>query len=271
MPALYAMARLTLIAICAVFMVMPVQADSAQERPEPGAGKATPFGHGNGADGYLDHRRVLAQEVAGQLKALLRNRDIGPLDPRIPTAMQRLPRHAFVPEPLIPYAYLNRPLPVGHGQTVSQPFIVALMTQLADIRPGARVLLVGVGGGYHAALLAELGANVHCVELYEPVARTALKRLHQLGYGETAMRVGDGYYGWRDAAPYDAVIVRQAVHHIPPPLLRQLKRGGRLVMPVGPPDLGQDLVLATKDDAGTVNERKVLSVRFTTLPGGSRI
>jgi len=259
-------------AVVATLLLLAWSAAAAPER-ETGAGAAPNAAAENDRpvlDGYLDNRRVLAQQVASQLEALLAEQEIGPLDPRIPEIVAKLPRHAFVPEPLAPYAYLNRPLPIGHGQTVSQPFIVALMSQLAAIEPGNRVLLVGMGGGYHAAMLAELGAQVHCVELYEPVARDALKRLHGLGYGEVAVRVGDGYFGWRDAAPYDAVVVRQAVHHIPPPLLAQLRTGGRLVMPVGPPDLGQDLVLATKESGG-VRERRVLPVLFTTLPGGSRI
>lgn len=212
----------------------------------------------------------LANEVASEMHAAASKLALGHIDQRILDVMRRLPRHLFVPAPIRPYAYLNRPLPVGHGQTVSQPFIVALMSQMAEIKPNDRVLLVSVGGGYHAALLHDLGADVRVVELLDPVATEARERLASLGY-DIKIQVSDGYYGWPAAAPFDAVIVRQALHHIPSPLLKQLKPGGRLVMPVGPPDGPQDLMLAFKDLSGVIHRRNLMPVQFTTLPGGDRI
>ncbi|MDP6567342.1 MAG: protein-L-isoaspartate O-methyltransferase [Alphaproteobacteria bacterium] len=218
-------------------------------------------------------RAKLVDKVARNLREVLAGGGLGPPDPRILIAMRHLPRHAFVPKQLAPLAYFDRPLPVGHGQTVSQPFLVALMTQLADVGSGERVLQVGIGGGYHAALLAELGARVHCIDLQDPVAEAAMLRLQELGYEDVATQIGDGYYGWSGATEdyFDAIIVRQAVHHLPPPLLAQLKVGGRLVMPVGRPHSMQHLTLVEKNADGSLTERRILPVRFTTLPGGDRI
>ncbi len=193
------------------------------------------------------------------------------LDARVMEVMGKVPRHAFVPEKLEPLAYLNQPLPIGHGQTVSQPYIVALMTDLARIGPDDKVLEIGIGGGYHAAVLAELAHTVYIVELIEPVAETAMERLVRLDYDNIETRVGDGYFGWQARGPFDAVIMRQAVDHIPPPLINQLKPGGRLVIPVGPPLAVQQLTLVEKLADGRVKKTRILPVRFTTLPGGQRI
>ena len=216
-------------------------------------------------------RHALIDEVSRDLTGILSAAGLATPNPRVLESMRRVPRHVFVPPPLAPYAYLNRPLPVGHGQTVSQPSIVALMTDLAGIRPDFTMLQIGIGGGYQAALLAELAGKVFCVELFKPVAEAAMTRLIGQGYDNVEVQVGDGYYGWREAGPFDAIIVRQAVHHIPPPLIAQLKPGGRLIMPVGPPDGMQHLVLVRKMSDGKLTERRILPVRFTTLPGGSRI
>lgn len=193
------------------------------------------------------------------------------LDPRVIEAMRELPRERFVPEDIRPFAYLNRPLPVGHGQTVSQPYIVAVMADLAALQPDDKVLLIGVGGGYFAGLLANLVREVHTVELIEEVEEQARATFADLGLDNIHSHVGDGYYGWRDAAPYDAIIIRLSVGYVPGAISSQLKPGGRLVAPVGPRDDGQDLMLIERDTDGRLRERAVMPVRFTRLPGGERI
>ena len=211
--------------------------------------------------------RLIAQDVLRT--APLTGREM--LDARVLEAVGKVPRHLFVPPELAPYAYLNRPLPVGHGQTVSQPFIVALMTDLARIERDDKVLEIGIGGGYHAAILAELSDEVHSVELLEPVAMKAANRLREQGYDNVTIHVGDGYYGWRREAPFDVVIVRLAINHVPAALINQLRAGGRLVAPIGPPDLGQNLMLMERDAGGRIKKTPVLPVTFTYLPGGDRI
>lgn len=194
------------------------------------------------------------------------------LDARVLRVMGKVPRHEFVPPALVPYAYLNRPLPVGHGQTVSQPYIVALMTDLAEISRGDKVLLLGLGGGYHAAILERLAGEVHCVEMQPPVAAAALNRLTRLGYTKVKARTDDPYYGWRgDDARFDAIIARQAMDFIPRSLINQLKPGGRLVIPAGVSRERQFLTVVRKTADGSVSEKRVLPVRFTRLPGGPRI
>ena len=149
------------------------------------------------------------------------------------TVMFRVPRHEFVPADQVSYAYQNRPLPIGHGQTISQPYIVALMTDLARVEPGHKVLEVGTGSGYQAALMAHLAQAVYTIEIVEPLGLQARQRLDKLGYANVAVRLGDGYHGWDEHAPFDAILVTAAVSHIPPPLVRQLRAGGRMVIPVG--------------------------------------
>lgn len=194
------------------------------------------------------------------------------LDPRVMAAFAEVPRHRFVPEPLAPLAYLNRPLPVGHGQTVSQPFITALMVEFAEIEPGDKVLLIGIGGGYEAAILATVGAEVQAVELQRPVAEAAMARLAGLGYADrVAATVTDGYFGAPAQGPYDAIVVRQAVDHFPDPLLAQLAPGGRLVIPKGGADARQMLTVVEMGAEGRWRQRGILPVRFTYMPGGRRI
>ncbi|HET9701523.1 MAG TPA: protein-L-isoaspartate(D-aspartate) O-methyltransferase [Burkholderiales bacterium] len=190
------------------------------------------------------------------------------LEERVLAAMARVPRHRFVPSRLEVEAYENRPLPIGHGQTISQPFIVALMTELLRVRPGDRVLEIGTGSGYQAAVLAELGTTVYTIEIVEPLGIAARDRLVALGYGKVEVRVGDGYHGWEEHAPFDAIMVTAAASHVPPPLVRQLKAGGRMVVPVGPPFLTQSLMLVEKKADGTTTSRQVLPVRFVPLTGG---
>jgi protein-L-isoaspartate(D-aspartate) O-methyltransferase len=183
-------------------------------------------------------------------------------------AIGRVPRHEFVPAELVPNAYENRPLPIGHGQTISQPYIVALMTDLLAVRKGDRVLEIGTGSGYQAAILAELETSVHTIEIIEPLAASARARLARLGYRNVEVVVGDGYEGLAASAPFDAIIVTAAAGHVPPPLVRQLKTGGRMVIPVGAPFMIQHLMLVEKRADGTVRSRQILPVRFVPLTGG---
>jgi len=178
-----------------------------------------------------------------------------------------VPRHEFVPEAQRRHAYENRPLAIGHGQTISQPYIVALMTSLARPAPGQKILEVGTGSGYQAAVLAEAGASVYSVEIIEPLARQAAQRLRVLGYRNVQTRIGDGYYGWKEHAPYDAIVVTAAASSIPPPLIAQLKPGGRMVIPVGSSFFTQTLMLVEKRADGRVRTRQLLPVQFVPLTG----
>ena len=181
------------------------------------------------------------------------------------SAMSKVPRHEFVPAWERPAAYADRPLPIGHGQTISQPFIVALMTDFMDIQPGDSVLEVGTGCGYQAAVLAELAKKVYTIEIVEPLGREAAQRLARLGYDNVAAKVGDGYQGWPEHAPFDAIVVTAAPRDVPQPLIDQLKPGGRLVVPVGGQIAGQMLLVLEKRRDGSISRREVLAVRFVPL------
>ena len=180
-------------------------------------------------------------------------------------AMAKVPRHRFVPPAQEPFAYDNRPLPIGEGQTISQPYIVALMTDLLDIKAGDRVLEVGTGSGYQAAVLAELGAKVYTIEIVEPLAKRAAKILAELGYRSVEVRTGDGYGGWPAAAPFDAIMVTAAPAAVPQPLVDQLRPGGRMVIPVGAPAEVQELLLVEKRADGSATTKRTLPVRFVPL------
>jgi protein-L-isoaspartate(D-aspartate) O-methyltransferase len=187
------------------------------------------------------------------------------LAPRVHHAIARVPRHRFVPLEERRLAYSDRALPIGEGQTISQPFVVALMTELLQPEPTDRVLEIGTGSGYQAAVLAECVARVFTIEIVRALGERAAALLSELGYQNVEVRIGDGYLGWPEAAPFDRVVVTAAPDHIPQPLIDQLKPGGRMVVPVGPRDLDQDLLLLTKDLAGhTVTESKI-PVRFVPL------
>ena len=195
----------------------------------------------------------------------------GGLDPRVLQAMRAIPRHAFVPDEVSGMAYADRPLPIGHGQTISQPFIVALMTDLLDLEPGDSVLEIGTGSGYQAAVLSPLVSEVRTVEIVPELGRRAARTLASGGYGNVETRVGDGYYGWPEAAPFDAIVVTAAAGQIPPPLVEQLAPGGRMVIPVGGPFSAQQLMLVEKRQDGGVTARQVLPVQFvpfTRAQGG---
>jgi protein-L-isoaspartate(D-aspartate) O-methyltransferase len=179
-------------------------------------------------------------------------------------AVARVPRHEFVPVELQQYAYLNRPLPIGFDKTVSQPYIVALMTDMLDLEPTDVVLEVGTGAGYQAAILGDLAKRVYSVDIIEELAHDAEKRLRRLGYTNIEVRVGNGYYGWAEHGPYDKIIVTAACDLVPPPLMAQLKPGGRMIIPTGIPEQ-QALTLVEKSSAGSLSTRDLLPVRFSEL------
>jgi protein-L-isoaspartate(D-aspartate) O-methyltransferase len=185
-------------------------------------------------------------------------------------AMRSVPRHEFVPQEHRRRAYGDHPLPIGYGQTISQPYIVAYMTEVLQLRPGMRVLEVGTGSGYQAAVLAALDVEVYTMEIYGALAASARSRLERLGYGNATVRHADGHYGWPDVAPFDAVIVTAAAGYIPPALVEQLQPGGRMVIPVGSVYGVQNLILVEKDAAGEVTTRNLLPVRFVPLLQGLR-
>jgi protein-L-isoaspartate(D-aspartate) O-methyltransferase len=189
----------------------------------------------------------------------------GITDAAVLAAMRAVPRHEFVPAGTHGDAYGDYPLPIGHGQTISQPYIVALMSEVARIKPRDRVLEVGTGSGYQAAVLAEMGAEVYTIEILQPLADSAAARLKQSGYDKVQVKCGDGYLGWPAHAPFDAILVTAAAEPVPPPLIEQLKPGGRLVMPVGEAGEPQVLVLVEKDDGGQVRTRNITPVVFVPL------
>jgi protein-L-isoaspartate(D-aspartate) O-methyltransferase len=176
-------------------------------------------------------------------------------------AMRTVKRHLFVPEQRTRQAYDDSPLPIGYGQTISQPYIVALMTELAQPRPGMRVLEIGTGSGYQAAVLAEIVDSVYTIEIIEPLGRQAERVLNENGYDNILVKIADGYHGWEQYAPFDAIVVTAAAEHIPPPLIEQLADGGRMIIPVGSPYFTQNLMLVRKED-GSVRSRNILPVRF---------
>ncbi len=189
----------------------------------------------------------------------------GTLDPRLRAALLKVPRHMFVPAQLAILAYQDTPLPLGFDKTVSQPFIGALMIELLGVRPGDRVLEIGTGLGYQAALLAELGAEVWSVEIVEEFAGEATARLGAVGYPGVSIRVGDGSRGWPEHAPFDKILVTAAAKETPRPLIDQLKPGGRIVLPLGPKDEIQQLSVVTRQPDGDIEARHVMPVRFTQL------
>jgi len=211
-----------------------------------------------GAEGGDAATAARLRMVATQIEAR------GVRDPRVLDAMRRVERHRFVPEALLGEAYADWPLVIGHGQTISQPYIVAVMAEAARLGPGARVLEIGTGSGYQAAVLSLLADEVDTIELVEPLAQQAADRLEALGYGNVHVRAADGYRGWPERAPFDAILLAAAPPEIPPPLLDQLKEGGRLVAPVG--EGVQDLVVVRRTAAG-LSRQTLLAVRFVPMTG----
>jgi protein-L-isoaspartate(D-aspartate) O-methyltransferase len=232
-------------------------------------GAATPAAadaaQAHGRDAYELPRKRMVEEIAALTRETRFETGRASLSERVMEAMAKVPRHEFVPASERRSAYANRPLPIGMGQTISQPFIVALMTDLMEVRAGDRVLEVGTGSGYQAALLAELAGTVYTIEIVEPLAREAAERLKRLGYRNVETRVGDGYKGWPEFAPFDAIMVTAAPREVPQPLVDQLKPGGRLVVPVGGQAAVQSLLLVEKQPDGRITRRNVLGVRFVPL------
>jgi protein-L-isoaspartate(D-aspartate) O-methyltransferase len=212
-------------------------------------------------------RRHMLAEVAAETIYVSARIGKAALAKPVMEAMGNVPRHEFVPLELQPYAYVNTPLPIGCDKTISQPFIVALMTDLLDLEATDAVLEIGTGLGYQAAILAELARKVYSVEIIEELARQAEQRLGRLGYTNIELKRGDGYYGWPEYAPFDKVIVTAAPDLIPPPLIEQLKPGGIMVIPAGLPE-AQQLTLLTKQRDGKLTITEILPVRFSTLEGG---
>jgi protein-L-isoaspartate(D-aspartate) O-methyltransferase len=216
-------------------------------------------------DAYAKQRADMLAEIAATARATALETSRPKFSDRVMAAMGRVPRHRLVPPDQVPYAYENRPLPIGHGQTISQPYIVALMTDLLDTKPTDVVLEIGTGSGYQAAVLAELVAKVYTIEILEPVGKRAEAQLATLGYRNIAVRIGDGYLGWPEAAPFDGIVVTAAAPHVPQPLVEQLKPGGRLVIPVGAQWQVQELLVIEKRPDGSTVTKRTIPVRFVPL------
>jgi protein-L-isoaspartate(D-aspartate) O-methyltransferase len=219
------------------------------------------------ADDPVAARAALVAEVERDVAMLRAELGADRLDSAVIAALGATPRHAFVPPELRELAYRNHPLPIGHDQTISQPLIVALMTHLLGVQAGDRVYELGTGSGYQAAVLAAMGVSVWSIEIVPELAERAAKVLRELGYRDVHVRAGDGYLGWPEAAPFDAVIVTAAIDHVPQPLVDQLETGGRLVMPIGAIHGIQQLAVFEKDATGALARRDVLSVQFVPLTG----
>lgn len=207
---------------------------------------------------------VAADDLNDSLREMMVERQIkarGITDEATLRAMAAVERHRFVDGRISDRAYEDRPLPIGHGQTISQPYIVAFMTEIVQPKPEHRVLEIGAGSGYQAAVLAEIVKKVYTVEIVEPLAESASKLMKTLGYDNVEVRFGDGFYGWPEQAPFDAIVVTAAAEYIPPPLIEQLKEGGRMIIPVGSPLRTQQLMLVEKKD-GAVQTRSLMPVRF---------
>ena len=218
-------------------------------------------------DKYRAQRSRMLGEIERHAVAMVQGGGRPWISREVMAAIARVPRHEFVPAEQRRHAYDNRPLPIGYGQTISQPYIVALMTDLARPEPGHKVLEIGTGSGYQAAVLAELVDRVYSIEIVEPLGKQATKRLRVLGYDNIETRIGDGYYGWKEHAPFDSIVVTAAANSVPPPLIAQLKPGGRMVIPVGTGFFTQTLMLVRKDAAGRVRSTQILPVRFVPLTG----
>lgn len=208
-------------------------------------------------------------EYLGERTSMVKNQIVerGVTDRRVISAMMSVPRHKFVPNKYLTRAYDDSPLPIGYGQTISQPYIVAYMTEVLNLNKTSTVLEIGTGSGYQAAILSPIVKRVYSIEIIPDLANSAAVRLKDLGYHNVEVGIGDGYYGWNKYAPFDAIIVTAAAGHIPPPLLEQLKNNGRMVIPVGGSFMVQNLILINKDKDGTITTRNLIPVRFVPLTG----
>jgi protein-L-isoaspartate(D-aspartate) O-methyltransferase len=221
-------------------------------------------------DNFADERRRMVAEVAAMARETRNETGRAEFSERVMAAMRKVERHRLVPRAQIAHAYHNRPLPIGNNQTISQPYIVALMTDLLDTKPGDKVLEIGTGSGYQAAVLAEIVREVFTIEIVEPLGKVAAARLLEMGYRNIHTRIGDGHKGWPEQAPFDAIIVTAAARETPPALIEQLKAGGKLVIPAGAPSQTQTLYVIEKSTDGKATRREVLPVRFVPLTGGDR-
>lgn len=217
---------------------------------------------------FAAERRALMVEISALAKETRSETGQGVISAQVMEAMGRVPRHLFVPPEVRHHAYRNRPLPIGYSQTISQPFLVAYMTELLQVNKDSKVLEVGAGSGYQAAILGELVKEVYTIEIIKPLAERASETLKSNGYINVQVQVGDGYYGWKKHAPFDAIIVTAVASHVPPPLIQQLKRGGRMLIPLGSSFMPQHLVLVEKDMQDRVRTRELLPVQFVPLTGG---
>ncbi len=232
-------------------------------RSEPGAPPAPPPAPAPARDAIMEAADPYAEQRAKMVDTTIASRGI--TDQRVLAAMRAVKRHTLVPEELRRRAYEDNPLPIGFDQTISQPYIVAAMTAAAQLTPGERVLEIGTGSGYQAAVLAEIGVDVYSIEIVEPLAKRTHELLARMGYTKLHLRIGDGYQGWPEAAPFDAIIVTAAPEHVPAPLVEQLAVGGRLVIPVGAAG-DQDLRVITRGKDGTTSEM-LFGVRFVPMTG----
>ncbi len=250
----------SVIFLALVFVVLRSQMQPGQGEQTPSATRTTlapsPASRGTGEDYSAARTEMVEYQI----------RQRGVRDPKVLDAMEAVPRDEFVPEDYGPAAYSDGPLPIGYGQTISQPYIVAVMTELLELEPGDRVLEIGTGSGYQAAILAEITDEVYTVEIIPELAQPARERLTSLGYDTIRTSNADGYYGWAEFAPYDAIIVTAAPDHIPQPLVEQLKDGGRMVIPVGPVGWYQTLWLITKEN-GEAEYHNRGGVQFVPLTG----
>ena len=220
---------------------------------------------------YEEQRATLIRNVEAHAKIMKTFAGLKPPSERVLQAMGDVPRHEFLPDKLKPFAYLNRPLPLGFGQNISEPYLIALMTDLVKISADDIVFETGTGAGYHGAILAKLAKRVYSVEIIKPLAMRASKTLSRLGFNNVEVHLGDGYFGWAEHGPYDAMIIKESMTYVPAPLLNQLKPGGRMVVPLGPPNGQQYLTLIRKGFNGKVREKRILPVQFSPLQGGQRL
>ncbi len=218
-------------------------------------------------EGWSERRAEMIREIEADVRATRRHTGRSELEARVMEAMARVPRHEFVAAELAGSAYDNRPLPIGYGQTISQPYIVALMTDLLELGEDAVVLDIGTGSGYQAAILAELAARVYSIEIIPELGQEAARRLARLGYENVEVRVGDGYFGWPEKAPFDGILIAAAIDEIPQPLVDQMKDGSRLILPHGDPARSQDLMVLEKTAGGKLERRSIIPVRFVPLTG----
>lgn len=256
-------ARIAVIAACAAAAVLFWPQSSHWNGAAglaPGAGDTT-----DDTGTFTEQRAELVRSIERHVFATRDQLGRAQLTPRVVAALEATPRHEFVPASLRRLAYADRPLPIGHEQTISQPYIVAIMTELLDLEPGCTVLDIGTGSGYQAAVLGELCARVYSIEIVEALGLTARERLARLGYDNVEVRIGDGFAGWPEHAPFDGIIVAAVADELPAPLLAQLATGARMIMPIRTSPGRQELVLAERDSDGTISTRNVLPVRFVPL------